>query len=85
MEQYSQETLGVLGFQNLEKNLGSLWLLLIFLLLSTITLINNYTIYKSIQYSTYITYNPACDYKHWQNNKKYGANNARQGIGKIRW
>ena len=26
--------------------------------LLTITLINNYTIYKSIQYSTYITYNP---------------------------
>ena len=24
----------------------------------TITLINNYTIYKSIKYSTYITYNP---------------------------
>ena len=70
MEQYSQETLGVLGFQNLEKNLGSLWLLLIFLLLSTITLINNYTIYKSIQYSTYITYNPIWRHFYTEQKKK---------------
>ena len=27
-------------------------------ILLTIKLINNYTIYKSMQYSTYITYNP---------------------------
>ena len=35
-----------------------------FLLLITITLINNYAIYKSIQYSTYITYSSIWHFWH---------------------
>ena len=33
-------------------------MLFLFFLTETFSFINNFTIYKSIQYSTYITYNP---------------------------
>ena len=43
---------------------GMKTILKVFFLLITITLINNYTIYKTIQYSTYITYSSIWHFWH---------------------